>query len=272
MPFLIWSNRQPGKKRLMRSCVVFMLLSLSVSSAFAASGDQAGLCNPASGSCMPPHDGICEHPKTIFEGGVARYDGSPFSRSYEKKCILRAKSFALRRGGELRLTFGNGTTRAYKDNQSKACEHGPYESCKQHVLFDFFPEHDLLLINTGYYESQEWLLVRQLNGKEEAIVAPPRYSPNKKWLAAVNWSDGDDGNNGIDIVPAASDTADRSFHHRPKEYELWEFAGWDGDDRLSLSVKWRVSDKPELVTWPAEAVRVNGEWQLKRWAPGSPPP
>jgi hypothetical protein len=258
----------------MRTCVAFMLLSLSAYSAFAGSGDPVGSCSPASGWCLPPREGICEHPKVIFEGDYPRYDGAAVSRGYEKQCILRAKSFALRRNDELRLTFGNGTTRAYKDNQSpKACAQGSYESCKQYILYDFFPEHDLFLINVGYHESQEWRLVRQLNGKEEAIVAPPRYSPGKKWLAAVNWDEGpNDGNNGIDIVSATFNTAHSSFHYRPHEYELWEFVSWDGDDRLSLSVTWRVGNKPELVTWPAEVVRVNGEWKLNRWAPISPPP
>jgi hypothetical protein len=253
------------------TCVVLMLLTLSAPGALAGSSEAPKrLCSPALGWCMPPQDGGCEHPKVIFEGSHPRYDGNPFSRGYEKPCILRAKSFAERRGGELQLTFGNGTTRAYKDNRnSKVCgAQGGYEDCKRYMLYDFFPEHGLFLINVGYSESQEWRLVRQRNGKEEAIVAPPRCSPNKKWLAAVNWTDGpDDGNNGIDIVSATHDAADRSFHYRPKEYELWEFVGWDGDERLSLSVTWRVGDKPDLVTWPAEVVRANGEWQLNRRAP-----
>jgi hypothetical protein len=174
-------------------------------------------------------------------------------------------------GGRLRLAFRNGTTRTYTNNwNKKACEHGRYESCKLYVLYDHFPEYKLFLVNVGYYESEEWLLVRQLNGKEEKIVAPPRYSPNKKWLASVYWTEGtDDGNNGIDIVSTSANHAQRSFHHRPSEYELWEFVGWDGDDRLSLTVRWRVGNNPELVTWPAEVIRVNGEWQLSRWAPTS---
>ena len=130
----------------------------------------------------------------------------------------------------------------------------------------------MFLIKIGYYESQVWRLVRRLNGKEETIVAPPRYSPHKKWLAAVDWNEGDDGNNGIDIVAAKFNAADQSFHYRPKEYENWEFVRWDGDDRLVLSVTWRVDGKPDLVTWPAEAVRVNGQWQLNRWRPSGSPP
>ncbi len=215
----------------MRSCITWLFLVLSGYGALAESESAVGSCGGAYG-CIPPREGICEHPKVVIDGGIPKYDGTP-SSAYEKQCILRTKSFARRRGNELRLTFRNGTTRAYKDNQSpKACEQGSYESCKQYVLYDFFPEHELFLINIEYYESPEWRLVRQLKGNEETIVAPPRYSSSKKWLASVDWNEFDDRNNGIDIVPAMFNTVDRSFHYRPKEYELWQFVAWDGDDRL----------------------------------------
>ena len=201
---------------------------------------------------------------------MRRYDGDRFSPIYEKACIARAKSSAVRRGGELRLKFDNGASKTYKDNLSKAaCEQGPYERCRQYVLYDYFPQHGLFLVHVGYFESQEWLLVGKLDGKEEQIVAPPAYSPNKKWLASVYWTEGpDDGNNGVDIV-STSNRGERAFHYRPKEYELWNFVRWDRDDRLLLEVTWHVGNDPALkqVTWPAEAVRVNGKWRLNRWAP-----
>jgi hypothetical protein len=215
-----------------------------------------------------PHDGICTHPAPIVEGAASRSEANPSYRTYESPCILQTKSLAVRRGRSLRLAFRDGTARTYVDSSTKACQSGPYENCRQYLLYDYFPEHKLFLVNVGYYESEDWLLVRQLNGKEEKVVAPPRYSPNKKWLASVYWTEGtDDGNNGIDIVSTSANQAQRSFHYRPSEYELWEFVAWDGDDRLSLTVTWRVGNNPELVTWPAEVIRVKGEWQLNRWAP-----
>jgi hypothetical protein len=204
-----------------------------------------------------------------------RYDGDPFSPRYEKACVAKASASVARRGGELALKFDDGASRIYRDNRSKAaCEQGPYESCKRYILYDYFPQHGLFLVNVGYHESQEWLLVSKLDGKEERIVAPPAYSPNKKWLASVYWTEGpDDGNNGIDIVPT-SNRGGPAFHYRPKEYELWDFVRWDGDDRLLLEVTWRAGNDPSLKqsTWPAEAVRVNGKWQLNRWAPTSSRP
>lgn len=175
----------------------------------------------------------------------------------------------MRYSDELRLTFLSGTARTYKDNRARnACEQGqgPYTSCPRYVLYDYFPEHGLFLINVGYYESEEWVLVRQLNGKEEKIVAPPRYSPDKKWLASVNWSEGPGQNNGIDIVPTALNPALRLFHYRPKDYALFEFVRWDGSDRLAM----RVTIRPQS-TFPVEVVEKNGSWHLK-WPLPTPPP
>lgn len=160
----------------------------------------------------------------------------------------------------------------YRDNQ-KACEKGPYDSCKTYMLYDYFPESRLLLVHVTYYESDEWLLVRQQDGKEENIVAPPRYSPGKKWLASVFRTEGpSDGNNGIDIVPANGGSTGPAFHYRPEEYELWEYVRWESDDRLLVKVTSRIGSNPELVTSPAEVVRVNGTWQLHKSPPESPRP
>jgi hypothetical protein len=117
------------------------------------------------------------------------------------------------------------------------------------------------------------LLIWQQNGKEEKVVAPPHYSPDKKWLASVYATDGpDDGNNGIDIVPSGFGSAEPSFHYRPREYELWSLAGWDGNERFALTVTWWANHGSELVTWPAQVTRVKGTWQLNRSAPIAPPP
>lgn len=233
---------------------------------------------PPDFTCLAPEprDGACQHPALVLDAQTksTRYEGDRFSRAYEKACIAKTGSSAVRRAGELRLRFNNGSSRIYKDNQSKAaCDNGPYQNCKKYILYDYFPEHRLFLVNVGYGESDDWLLVREQDGKEEQIVAPPSYSPNKKWLASVYNTDGpDDGNNGIDIVSASPNPSEPAFHYRPKDYELWEFVGWDGDDRLLLKVTSRAGNDPELVTWPAGAIRLNGQWQLNSSAPTSSRP
>jgi len=250
--------------------------SLGVSNAFAENATDAPC--PTDFSCVKPYpsDGACRHPaiirdeKTKSEG----YESDPYSRAFEKACIPKTGSLATRSGGVLRLTLGSGAAKLYKDNQSKrACAKGPYESCRSYLLYDYFPAPRLFLVHVMYYESDEWILVRQQDGKEENIVAPPRYSPGKKWLASVFWTEGpSDGNNGIDIVPADSDSAEPAFHYRSEGYELWEYVRWETDDRLTVKVTWRPGPDTDLVAWPAEVIRINGQWQLRRWPPSSPRP
>ena len=230
-------------------------------------------CSPANCTIPPePRDGACRHPALLTDKSGTHYEGDRFSPADEAVCIAITHSKASRRGGELHLSFDNGISKVYKDNQSKAaCEGGAYESCRKYVLYDYFPARGLLLLHLQFSESGQWFLINQRDGREEQIVAPPAYSPNRKWLASVYWTDGpDDGNNGLDIVRADFSANEPAFHYRPTDYELWEFVGWDGDDRLLLKVTWRMANSPALVTWPAEAVRQNGRWQLNRWPPTTP--
>jgi hypothetical protein len=131
------------------------------------------------------------------------YDSDPFSKAREEACVTQTNSLLVRQGDELHLKFNDGASRIYKDDSS-GCEKGLYENCKGYALYDYFAEHRLFLISVAYIEGGKWLLVSQLDGKEQQIVGPPGYSPNKKWLASANWNEGPggDSNNGVDIVPA----------------------------------------------------------------------
>src|SRR5579871_4573645 len=172
-----------------------LCFSIAGSSAFADPLPGAA-CAPGFACFLnEPRDGACEHPAIVLDEQTksTRYEGDRFSRAYEKSCIVKASSLVTRRGAELRLKLSNGAMKSYKDKQA-GCENGFYASCKTYLLYDYFPEHGLFLIHVGYNESQAWYLVNQVDGKEQQIIAPPRYSPNKKWLASIYATDGgDDG-------------------------------------------------------------------------------
>jgi hypothetical protein len=247
---------------------------LVVSRAFAEPvSDSACPANEKACTSLPHEfrDGACRHPAFNKEG--TGYEASPISPPYEKACIAIAGSSAVRRSNELRLKFDNGTSHVFKDKA--ACKKESDPKCVSYMLYDFFPQTALFLVHVSYYEWQEWFLISRRDGRQEKIVAPPGYSPNRTWLASVNWNEGpDDGNNGVDIVPADFNSNEPAFHYSPEQYELWTFAGWEGDDRLSLRVTWHPGNDPagESVTWFAEAVHKNGRWYLNRWAPGWPRP
>ncbi|MCS3495134.1 hypothetical protein M2189_005906 [Bradyrhizobium japonicum] len=260
-----------------RAALLGVLAALMATGSVATKVSAKAAC-PAGYSCKEPYplDGACQHPGMVLDESAKseRYESDPFAAVVEKACLAKMGPQAGRRGGELRIKLGDGAVKLYKDNPNKkACERGNSEACKSYMLYDYFPEARAFLVHVMSYEGDEWLLVRQQDGKEENIVAPPRYSPGKTWLASVFWTEGpSDGNNGIDIVPANGGSSEPAFHYRPDQYELWEYVGWEGDDRLSLKVTWRPKPESDLVDWPAEVVRINGRWQLRRWPPGSPRP
>jgi hypothetical protein len=249
----------------------FLLISLASGGIAVAEGDAPAQSAAESRTCVPPdpQDGACPHPRFIFdaEAQICRFEALPVSREYEKKCLPLARPFAARHGKQLRLTLRNGAAKTYRDNlEEKGCEQSA-AGCYDYILYDWFPEHRLFLINMGVQESEDWALVSQLNGREERLIAPPRYSPDRKWLAAVNYrTHGSYAESGIDIVPATLSPALPSFHYRPQGRTLFEFVRWDGNDRLVT----KVTVEPEK-TFPVDVIRENGSWHVK-WPLPTPPP
>jgi hypothetical protein len=254
------------------------LIILLVSGLAFAEGEAQAPPAAESRSCVSPdpQDGACPHPAFIYdaEAQVCRFETLPVSREHETKCLSLAKPYAARRGKQLRLTLRNGAAKTYRDTlEEKDCNQSP-AGCWDYILYDWFPEHRLFLVNKSVEESDEWMLVSQLNGREEEIIAPPHYSPDRKWLAAVYyWTHGADAESGIDIVPAALSPALPPFHYRPKGRALLEFVRWDGSDRLVTKVT--VGGPPDSPqppeTFPVDVVRENGAWRLK-WPRPAPPP
>jgi hypothetical protein len=207
----------------------------------------------------PPKYSLSDHPsqdgRCIGDTGVGDLDRS------EPACLKQIGELAERVGPGLQLKFRDGSTRVYLNEDAK-CQAPEPEGCAKYRLTGYFPEHDLLLIEVGYWEGGSWLLVRADTGRTSEIVAPPHYSPNKHWLASVASSIGPSGPpDGIDIVPATSDTSVKEWHYRSPDDDPWlyEFSGWDGDNRVKLFA--RSTETPKKRK-PASIERRNGTWHL----------
>jgi hypothetical protein len=203
-------------------------------------------------SAHPSRDGRCRG-----DTGLGDKDRS------EKACLEQLTGIVTRQGESLRLTFQNGSSRVYED-RSAGCDQGESDDCVDYKISGYFAKHGLLLIQIGYYEGGESMLVRLGNGKETKMLVPPHYSPHENWLVSVCWSEGPAGcGNGIDIVPTVADQTAREWHYRlpDKEYALYEFVGWDGEDRVKLTVTFR--DGENFKTLPASVDRIAGRWRLK---------
>jgi len=205
---------------------------------------------PYSFSDHPSQDGRC-----VGDHGVGDLDRS------EKACLEQVGELARRVGPGLQLNFRNGKTRIYLNEDAK-CQSTDAVGCVKYQLTGYFPEHDLILIQVGYWEGASWLLVRAGTGKAIEIVAPPHYSPDKRWLASVATSEGpSDAPDGMDVVPSVPDPSLREWHYRVPDDGQWlyEFAGWDGNMRVKLLAS--SIREPQRSAQGSIDLR-NGEWQL----------
>ncbi len=66
----------------------------------------------------------------------------------------------------------------------------------------------------------------------------------------------------MDIVPTRPDAGLRDWHYSvpDDDYTLFEFDGWDGEDRVKLTATFDVGD--ELKSFPTSVERVDGSWRL----------
>lgn len=180
---------------------------------------------PYSFSDRPSQDGRC-----IGDHGVGEVDRS------EQACLVQIGETAQRIGLGLQLKFKNGNTRIYLNEEAK-CQADEAEGCVKYKLTGYFPEHDLMLIEVGYWEGVSWRLVRADTGRSMEIAAPPHYSPDRRWLASVASSEGPSGPpNGMDLIPTSSDRSSKEWHYRtPADGQwLYSFARWEGNARVKL--------------------------------------
>jgi len=226
------------------------LIRLAIVTAAALFGANAFAFTPYSFSDHPSQDGRC-----VGDHGVGDIDRS------EQACLEQVGELAKRVGRGLQLKFRNGKTRIYLNEEAK-CQSNDAEGCVKYQLTGYFPEHDLLLIEVDYWEGASWLLVRANTGDAIEIVAPPHYSPDKRWLASVASSEGPAGPpNGMDVVPSTPDLSLKEWHYRTPDDGQWlyDFAGWDGNTRVKLlasSLKYPQRSLSSLIE------RRNGEWRL----------
>ena len=243
-------------------------LALSLSACEAAEFLPGTPC-PDGYTCLSaqPRDGACKHPDMVLDDKLkaTRFASDPFSPESEPACIMQTSGAVVRGRAGLQLKLDNSKTRSFKDKPD--CERNP-DTCQLFSLYDYFPESRLFLVHDQGYESDAWFLVSQRDGRKRRIVAPPGYSPGKRWLASVYATDGpSDANNGFDILPADMNAGGPAIHYRPTEYENWEFVRWDGDERLLLNVTVREDNGQSMLTHPAEVRLLNGKWVLNKWAP-----
>jgi hypothetical protein len=165
-----------------------------------------------------------------------------------------------RRGGELLLTTAAGTVTF--SNHDQCGDDGQPLNCEEYIFVRYSPEHHGFLVLIGYYEGYDYRWVDDISGRVTALDDQPHFSPSGNSFVVVKASEAY-GRNGIWIW--ASKDPRLLWEYEPKEWALFSFVSWDGEDAIRLRVETRVQD--QTVEVPARFVRTDRGW--KREGPPS---
>lgn len=192
----------------------------------------------------------CEHDDRTSDRGAS-----------EAACLQSVGTFARRSGDILELALKNGTVKTYTSN-FRACETGDVNDCRSYRLASYLPARGYFLVHEGAWEGSQWRLVRDADGSEIELAAPPRFSPSGKFFVAVAASEAGDPNR-IDVWSATNPPRLEWRYDVPDEtYALYEFIRWERDERVKLNVTLRVGGT--LKTLPADVARTkSGTWVLR---------
>jgi hypothetical protein len=188
----------------------------------------------------------------------------------EEDCLVRLKGIAKRRGDTLRLSLENGKMKTFTSN-SKACEAKEWaiDECVVFKLVGYEPRHHFFVVQEGYYECAVYNLVSSRTGTALQISTVPEFSPRGVRFISVDSNNACHGHYDLAIWSTANDPPSLEFQHSPKDYEAWEFLGWQSDDRINLKVGFH-SGQGKDVKWHEEevkAVHTGKNWQLERGNP-----
>ncbi len=178
----------------------------------------------------------------------------------EPDSIAKANGTVTRRGGELLLTTGAGTV-TFSNRDQCGDDGRPFDSrnCEEYIFVRYSPENHGSLVLTGYYEGYDYRWVDDVSGRVTVLDEQPHFSPNGKSFVVVKATEAY-GRNGIWIW--ASKGPRLLWAYEPKEWALFSFVSWDGEDAIRLRVETDVQDKP--VELPARLVRTDDGWKRER--------
>jgi hypothetical protein len=197
-------------------------------------------------------------------------------------CLQRFKDFVARDGDVLRINLENGNAKVYAGTDKNCEDHA--DECLIFRLVAFYPSLQSFLIERGLFECAYYELVSLRTGSVTVFSTVPEWSPNGKYLVAVDLNDLCDHFYDLAIWSASDPPVQELKRHDEREYERWTIAGWDGDDRIRLQVF--ANGTEGSYDQDVEAIRSGTGWKLvwgritnvkprepasSQWPPAAPP-
>jgi hypothetical protein len=184
----------------------------------------------------------------------------------EQRCLERLAGLASRNGDELRLTLADGRINWFTDRRS-ACEQHQADNCALHRLVAYYPIQKLFVVERNAYESFDVIVVSGQAGTVTRMDAYPHLSPGGTRLVAAAAIEAWDVEKHIAIYYVRKDGLKLEWSYSAKDYELWEYVAWNGDEHIMLKVTLRTVDRSGtevLATQSAAVRRTIVGWQLSK--------
>jgi hypothetical protein len=184
----------------------------------------------------------------------------------ERRCLEQLTRLASRDGDVLRLTLEDGSFKTFTDERP-ACEQHQVEKCLLYRLATYYPIQRLFVVERQAYESFDVIVVSGRTGAVTKMDVHPHLSPGGTRLVATAAIEAWEVEKHIAIYYVQKDALKLEWSYKAKNYEMWEFVSWDGDERIKLSVTLRTvnrSGAEELATQPASLRRTIVGWELNK--------
>ena len=190
----------------------------------------------------------------------------PIHCGTEADCLLRLKGIARREGDVLRIKLQNGKTKIYKSDR-KACDSTTnVDGCIVHEFAIYYPAVNAFAVDIGFYEGGQAEVGSTRTGQVVTLDTLPEFSPSGRWFVSVSNTEMGDRAYDVGIWSTAPDVPKQELRYRTpsgEPYEYWEFQGWDGDDRVLLSVSVNLGNGA-MRDFETDAVRTEQGWKLNR--------
>jgi hypothetical protein len=184
----------------------------------------------------------------------------------ERGCLERLTGLVSRNGDELRLALEDGSSKTFTDERI-ACEHHQVDKCRLYRLAAYYPVQKLFVIERNAYESFDVLVASGQAGSVTKMDVHPHLSPGGTRLLAAAAIEAWDVEKHIAIYYILKDGLKLEWSYSAKDYEMWEFVTWDGDEHIKLNVTLRTlgrSGAEVLATQSAAVWRTIFGWQLNK--------
>lgn len=196
-------------------------------------------------------------------------DKDDAGRAADEAACIALTDGAVRRDGDKLIIRRPGGEEIAFDSNPAACAADDAEACHVVSLHAYDAARGFALIEEGFYEAMAMNLIDLKTGAKVDVMARPDFSPSGEQLVAVIADLMNEPDYEILIYDLTAAPFRRTFEakrgtatkfaKKNKDVALFAFAGWDGENRVRLTI---VNDE-QTQTGGADLVRAKGKWTLK---------